>query len=168
MKEDFDGTEEITELDEFDQFTNTTQGEDYEVQELTDIEIEETEGGAIVSQFTSTTGGSGSSTSKIGFQGVSIPNVGNLKSYGKHCGGIQLAVRTPSVSIAKVGARIGIIDKIYVTKSSIPARVSGVGTSNLVVTRGSGRLGLVTLEIHGHQQGEPKNWRFVVVRVNFT
>ena len=162
MKEDFDENVGISELDEFEEITDATEGEDVEVEELTDSETEETAGGAVRLQVVGVGVNQISGSSMSGVSGIAVQ-----KSYGKHCGGIQLMVKTPSVTVSKVGARIGIIDKIYVTKNSIPARVSGVGTSNLVVTRGSGRLGLVTLEIHGHQQGEPKNYRFVVVRVNF-
>lgn len=158
MKEDNFENDFIEEVDEFN--TDSMEFSLEDVEELSDEETESTEGGG-VNALKGTTRGSFdvlSGTSSLS---------GTLKSYGKHCGGIELIVKTPSISVPKVGQRIGIIDKIYVTKSSIPARVSGVGTSNLVVTRSSGKIGLVTLEIHGHQQGEPKNWRFVVVRVNF-
>ena len=164
MKEESDEFKEISEEDVFNQITDATEEELVEVEELTDSETEETTGGG---KAVFAVQSAAPVKNLAGGNMYGVVGIGDLKNYGKHCGGIQLITKTPSVTVSKVGARIGIIDKIYKTKSSIPARVSGVGTSNLVVTRSSGKLGLVTLEIHGHQQGEPKNFRFVVVRVNF-
>ena len=162
MKEEIDKTEtkkidEIEEINEFEQFENYTEDVEEEVEDLSDWEKEETEGGVVIAPKLLQNIPTNSNTL----------NIGTLKSYAKHCGGIEIKTKNPTVNIAGVGARVGIIDKIYIAKSSTLARAKGIGTSNLVVTRRTSNLGMVTLEIHGHQKGEPKNWRFVVVRVIF-
>ena len=71
----------------------------------------------------------------------------------------------------RVKARIGTIDKLRLwgPSQAITTLKSGPynGPDILTVQRKPGKLGLVTIEIWGHKSGEAKNFRYMVLRVNF-
>ena len=121
----------------------------YVVDELTNDEMEETSGGA----------------------DSWLAKDSAAKGYKKHCGGIRLSTSNPRISVTRLGMRIGKIDKIYVAPGSIHVTcfINGPmgGPDKIEVCRKSGTLGLVTIEAWGHQKGEPKNYRYAVLRVQF-
>ena len=144
-----------TEIDEIEEFNNTIQdlqNEDYETEELDNEEIEES--------------GGGKTDAAAWLKQDSAKN-----GYKKHCGGISVIVKNPQMTAPRVKARIGTIDKLRLwgPSQAITTLKSGPynGPEILTVQRKPGKLGLVTIEIWGHQKGEAKNYRYMVLRVNF-
>lgn len=136
-----------------DDFDHATIEEDYEIEELSaeelqEISLDDVEELTDVEAEDTTGGGSYVFQSIEGIGGFSDAQ---KKGYSKHCGGVRKVTSSPSIIVPEAGARLGIIDRIYVTSNSIPVKVAGKGTSNLTVTRAGGHLGLATLEIWGHQ-----------------
>ncbi len=158
-KEDLDEFK-IEEINEFEPYVNTDENEANEVQWLTEEETEETEGGKYYVQAVET------------FSPSSwLANDSAKKGYKKHCGGLKFSTSNPSITVERLGLRIGQIDKIFVAPGSIPVRCSIVnpsgGIGKITVSRRAGKLGLVTIEAWGHQKNEPKNYRYAVLRVQF-
>lgn len=160
------GLNEVNEWEEYEEFDSDIVSneyseetldseESYDFEELTDDEAEDTTGGATM----------------VGLKGTSINPDAQKKGYSKHCGGIRISTSSPTITVTQLGARLGKIDKTYITQSSIPVKclIGGPasGPDSIQVIRKTGRLGLVTIEAWGHQKGEPKNYRYGVLRVQF-
>lgn len=147
--------EEIEEIEEFGDWMDEELVQNYEVEELTDEEAEEISGGAI--------------TGKDAAEWLKKDSA--KKGYKKHCGGIRLETQNSQILVPRVNARIGTVDKVYVTAPSKPIAQLKDGAYNgpkvFTVSRKSGKIGLVTLELWGHQKGEAKNYRYMVLRVTF-
>ena len=157
--------EEIEEIEEFGDWANEELEQNYEVEELTDEEAEEISGGA----YTAKKALGGAITGKDAAEWLKKDSA--KKGYKKHCGGIRLETQNSQISVSRVNARIGTVDKVYVTAPSKPIAQLRDGAYNgpktFTVARKSGKIGLVTLELWGHQKGEAKNYRYMVLRVTF-
>lgn len=145
---------EIDEIEEFNDVISNTQNEDYVLEALTDEETEETKGSGLSKE-----------------QAAWLKKDSAKNGYKKHCGGIRVNVRSPQMTAPRVKARIGTIDKLrlWAPSQAITTLKSGPyhGPEILTVQRRPGKLGLVTIEIWGHKKGEAKNYRYMVLRVNF-
>ena len=121
---------DINDYDEFEDISDKMpETENYEVEEITDEEAETITGGGVTYALKEAVPVFETDSSK--------------KGYSKHCGGIRLGTNSTQISVAQVGARVGKIDKVYITQSSIPVNymISGpmAGPDTIQVIRRTSR-----------------------------
>ena len=143
MKNDKFNRNDFDEIEECDDVIYDSDNENYDVEELTDDEVEETIGGELAKPEELTS--------------ASTPIATNRN--------FKYTTTEDEICLTDLTQRLGQIDKIQVINNPINAKISC--NDNLVSIENQGAYGLVQMEVSGHNAGETKSARAENIFVEF-